>query len=66
MHVASAGKGHTLPADGHMILALVAPRHLMLATARSDGEGDMSFADEQNIQANEPVWSLLGAPSALV
>ena len=59
------GKEHTLPADGHMILALVAPRHLMLATARSDGEGDMSFADEQNIQANEPVWKLLGAPSAL-
>ena len=55
-----------LPADGHMILALVAPRHLMLATARSDGEGDMSFADEQNIQANEAVGSLLGVPSALV
>eukprot|EP01050_Picozoa_sp_SAG11_P017696 SAG11_NODE_2579_length_3199_cov_13.264194_1_plen_435_part_00 len=59
------GKEHTLPADGHMILALVAPRHLMLATARSDGEGDMSFADEQNVQANEAVWSLLGSPSAL-
>ena len=59
------GKEHTLPADGHMIVALVAPRHLMLATARSDGEGDATFADEQNIMANQPVWKLLGAPDAL-
>ena len=48
-----------------MIVALVAPRHLMLATARSDSEGDASFADEQNIMANQPVWKLLGAPDAL-
>jgi hypothetical protein len=53
------GREHELPADGHMILALVAPRHAMLATARSDGEGDVSFADEQNILANRPVWKLL-------
>jgi hypothetical protein len=37
------GREDELPADGHMIVALVAPRHLMLATARSDGEGDVSF-----------------------
>ena len=47
------GREHELPADGHMIVALVAPRHLMLATARSDGEGDATFADEQNIRANQ-------------
>ena len=53
------GREHELPADGHMILALIAPRHVMLATARSDGEGDVSFADEQNVLANFPVWKLL-------
>ena len=46
------GREHELPADVHMIVALVAPRHLMLATARSDGEGDVTFADEQNMMAN--------------
>ena len=59
------GREDELPADGHMILALVAPRYLMLATARSDGEGDVSFADQMNILANEPVWSLLNKPTAL-
>jgi pimeloyl-ACP methyl ester carboxylesterase len=53
------GREHELPADGHMILALIAPRYVMLATARSDGEGDVSFADEQNVLANLPVWKLL-------
>ena len=33
-------------------VALIAPRHAMLATARSDSEGDDAFADEQNVLAN--------------
>ena len=49
-----------------MILALIAPRFAMLATARSDGEGDVSFADEQNVLANRPVWELLtGSPDGV-
>jgi hypothetical protein len=60
------GREHELPADGHMILALIAPRHALLATARSDGESDNSFANEQSVLANRPVWELLtGSSDAL-
>ena len=59
------GREHELPADGHMVLALIAPRFAMLATARSDSEGDTTFADEMNVIANMRVWSLLNAPRAL-
>ena len=57
------GREHELPADGHMILALIAPRYALLATARSDGESDSSFANEQSIVANRPVWELLTGSS---
>ena len=60
------GREHELPADGHMILALIAPRYAMLATARSDGESDNSFANEQSILANRPVWELLTGSSDAV
>lgn len=59
------GRENEIPADGHMILALIAPRHAMLATARSDSEGDVTFAGEQNVLACRDVWALLGAPAAL-
>ena len=59
------GREDELPADGHMILALVAPRYAMLATARSDSEGDVTFADEQNVLACASVWKLLGAADAV-
>lgn len=59
------GREDELPADGHMIMALIAPRHALLATARSDSEGDITFADEQNIISCQPVWKLLGSPSAI-
>lgn len=48
-----------------MILALVAPRHVLLATAHSDGEGDHTFSDERNIIATSAVYRLLGAADNL-
>lgn len=59
------GREDEIPADGHMIIALIAPRHAMIATARSDGEGDVTFAGEQNVLACQAVYSLLEAPNAL-
>ena len=59
------GREHELPADGHFVLALIAPRHVLLATALSDGEGDVTFADEQNVLAASRAFALLGAADAL-
>ena len=59
------GREQQLPADGHMVLALVAPRHALLATADSDSEGDNLFADERNLRASRVAYQLLGAEAAL-
>eukprot|EP00041_Stephanoeca_diplocostata_P030997 m.952034 g.952034 ORF g.952034 m.952034 type:complete len:777 (-) comp23867_c0_seq41:2494-4824(-) len=50
------GKEDAIPADGHMIVALIAPRHVMIANAYSDSEGDISFADEKNVMAVAHVY----------
>lgn len=46
------GKEDSIPADGHMIVALIAPRYAMIANSYSDSEGDVSFADEQNVMVH--------------
>ena len=46
-------------------VALVAPRHALLATADSDSEGDNLFADERNLRASRGAYQLLGAEPAL-
>ena len=58
------GRENTLPADGHMVVALIAPRHALIATGMSDHEGDTTYASEMNIAASGPVYELLGAPNA--
>jgi pimeloyl-ACP methyl ester carboxylesterase len=55
------GREHELPADGHFVLALIAPRHALLATADSDSEGDNLYAGERNIRAASAAYELLGA-----
>lgn len=59
------GREHALPADGHMVLALIAPRACLLATAMSDGEGDVTFAGEMNVVAARDAFALLGASERL-
>lgn len=59
------GREHELPADGHMVLALIAPRRALIATALSDGEGDVSFAVERGVHAATAAYTLLGASEHL-
>lgn len=53
------GREDHLPADGNFVTALVAPRHLLLATAHNDHESDMPFANERNLEATNAVYTLL-------
>ena len=59
------GREHAVPADGHMILALIAPRRALIATADSDASGDVTFAVERCVRAALPAFGLAGAPEAL-
>ena len=54
-----------LPMDGHGVLALIAPRAVMLSHGWTDAEGDLTFANEMSVRAASEVFSLLNASSAL-
>ena len=59
------GREDEVPADGHYILAMIAPRRCLLATALSDGSGDATYAVERNAGAAAAAYSLLGASDHL-
>ena len=46
-----------LPIDGHAIVALIAPRHVIISTGRTDFESDMVFAGEMNVKSVTKVYS---------
>lgn len=58
------GREHELPIDAHGWLALIAPRHCLLATAYNDG-CEPTFAVERAYLAGQSVYRLLGRPNAL-
>ena len=59
------GREHEVPADGHMILAMIAPRAALIATADSDESGDVTFAVERGVHAALDAFGLVGAPGHL-
>jgi len=59
------GRESDLPVDGHAVLALIAPRYALVATAHNDHEGDITFANEMSYQHAQQVYSLLNASDAL-
>eukprot|EP01060_Flectonema_neradi_P026670 TRINITY_DN3587_c0_g1_i1.p1 TRINITY_DN3587_c0_g1~~TRINITY_DN3587_c0_g1_i1.p1 ORF type:complete len:744 (+),score=98.51 TRINITY_DN3587_c0_g1_i1:34-2232(+) len=40
-----------LPIDGHAVLSLIAPRHMLVSTGRTDFESDMTFAGEMCVRS---------------
>jgi hypothetical protein len=52
------------PVDAHAVIALIAPRHLLMAGAMLDGCGSV-FAAEQTYHGAVPVFELLGAAGNL-
>jgi dienelactone hydrolase len=59
-----AGREHKLPVDQNMLMALVAPRGLLMASAFSEGQGN-SFGMEQAYRSVESVYRFAGAPQKL-
>lgn len=59
------GRASELPADGHMVTALIAPRPMLIGSAHNDHDSDNSFANERNLAALRPVHELLGVPDGL-
>jgi dienelactone hydrolase len=57
-----AGREHLLPTDAHELLALVAPRPVLLSTATSD-PAESTWAAERTADAARPAYELLGAPA---
>ena len=55
----------TLPMDGHGVLAMIAPRHVMISNAYTDHEGEVSFADEMNFITACQVFELFNASSSV-
>eukprot|EP01084_Bolivina_argentea_P067318 122617_1 len=56
------GKENHCPSDGNFVVALIAPRYVMLANAAMDNEGDINFADDKNYLINKGVfYDLLNA-----
>ena len=53
------GHPENMPIDGHAILALIAPRPVVVATGHNDDASDMVYANEMSMRANAPVF---GAP----
>ena len=47
------------PADGHMVVALIAPRACAIATGHADDASDMVFGNEMSARAVQPVYDLL-------
>ena len=58
------GHEHRLPIDSHGLLALIAPRHMMAATAWTDG-CEPTWAVERSYKAGREVYRMLGAPENL-
>ena len=58
------GREHKLPVDQNTLMALVAPRGLMLATAYSEHQGN-SFGFEQGYRSVRQVYRFLGAEDKL-
>ncbi len=59
-----AGREHKLPVDQNELMALVAPRGLLLASAYSEGQG-APFGFEQVYRSVRKVYQFLGADSKL-
>ena len=58
------GHEHRLPIDSHGLLALIAPRHMMAATARTEG-CEPAWAVERSYKAGREVYRMLGVPDNL-
>jgi dienelactone hydrolase len=56
-----AGREHKLPVDQNMLMALVAPRGLLMYSAFSETQGN-SFGFEQGYRSVKRVYSFLGHP----
>jgi dienelactone hydrolase len=54
-----AGREHKLPVDQHMMLALVAPRGVMMYSAYAEQEGN-PWGFEQSYRSAKPVFRMLG------
>lgn len=55
-----AGREDKLPFDQNSVLALIAPRHLLLTCSYTEDQGS-DFGFEQNFRALQPVYEFLGA-----
>ena len=58
------GREHKLPVDQHMLLALVAPRGLLMSHAYTEHQGN-AFAFEQSYRSTRRVYQLLGKENML-
>jgi hypothetical protein len=58
------GRAPWLPADGHFVTALIAPRNFVIGSAHNDHDSDNSFANEQNLGALDGLHALLGCPGS--
>lgn len=56
-----AGREHKLPVDQNMLMAMVAPRGLLMASAYSEHQGN-SFGMEQAYRSVEKVYRFVNAP----
>lgn len=59
-----AGREHLLPADSHLIYALLAPRPVLMSTATEDWV-ENTFAVEKTYEAVRPLFAMLGKPDNL-
>jgi pimeloyl-ACP methyl ester carboxylesterase len=59
-----AGREHKLPVDQNMLMAMVAPRGLLMASAYSESQG-APFGFEQSFRSVESVYRFLGAESKI-
>jgi dienelactone hydrolase len=59
-----AGREDKLPFDQNSLLALIAPRSLLLTCSYTEDQGS-DFAYEQTFRALQPVYQFLGAPHNL-
>ena len=53
------GRAPWLPADGHFVTALIAPRNFVIGSAHNDHDSDNSFGNEQNLAALDELHTLL-------
>lgn len=59
-----AGREHKLPVDQNMLMAMVAPRALLITSAYSETQGN-SFGMEQGFRSVDKVYRFLNAPNKL-